>query len=234
MPRLNRAQKVEIIRKTDDTLKTLLSFHVAYSGMNFVYEDVAKNWRELESRLHIDYPIKGVGVKATRTNLKINDTEDGGFLHKDEPLYPGHVPSELQSFPVSAASAAYTFTLLEGYGDDLVNIVNPAYLKERQAWHHGVYSDANLSNPDGMKKAKKGFSKPFKASSIKVTNNAVQRLVAIKVARNCFMHKGDTHIDFEDFFASVLATVSFLHFLVLPSEKELSAYPYYDYDQKWL
>ena len=233
MPRLKHAQRIAIIQETDSVLRSLLRFHVSYSTAIFLHEDTVSNWRELEERLHQGYPIKGVGVKATRKNLKIIDSEDGGFLHQEELLYPSEVPSELQSFPYEVTSSAYIFTLLEGYGDNLLTIVNPTYLKARQAWHHAVYGDAKLSDPRQLAKAKDGFSKPFNSSAAKVPLYAVQRLVAIKYSRNKFMHDGHTGIDFKEFFASVVATVVFLHFLTLPSENDLSVYPYYDYDEKW-
>lgn len=233
MPRLNFTQQNAVREKTDEVLQTLLRFHVSYSGARYIHEEATVNWRDLEDRLHNDYPIRGVGIKATRNNLKVINAEFDGFLHQDEDLYPGEVPSELQSFPYQAASAAYAFTLLEGYGDDLVSIVNPGYLKVRQAWHHAVYGDANLRDIGQLAKAKEGLAKPFMCKANKVPKYVVQRLVEIKSVRNEFMHEGSSDIDFDDFFGAVVGTVAFLHFMVLPSENEITLYPYYDYHEKW-
>lgn len=216
-----------------DTLQTLLMFHVSYGAVRYIHEDTVMNWREFEERLHFGYPVRGIGIKATRANLKIIDAEDGGFLHRNEDLYPGEIPSQFQTFPYQAASAAYAFTLLEGYGDDLVEIVNPGHLKLRQSWHHGVYRDLNLKDKAQLAKARDGYVEPFKCKPTSITRYTVERLLDIKSVRNKFMHEGHSNVDFEAFFTQVVATVLALHFMLLPSEKSISLYPYYDYHGKW-
>jgi hypothetical protein len=201
--------------------------------MEYIHEEATVHWRELEDRLHEDYRIKGVGIKASRKNLKTVDEYHGGFLHTDEALFPGEVPSELQSFPYRAAAAAYSFTILEGYGDEIVNLVNPGYLKARQAWHHGVYGDANFQDKQAIAKARKGFCTPFGVQPSRIPLYAVKRLVDIKAIRNEFAHEGSASVDFNEFFANVTGTVASIFFALLPAEKELSLFPYYDYTGKW-
>ena len=233
MSYLTEAQKNQVIEATENVLRVLLSFHVSFSSATFVHDQAVRNYRDFEELISQDYPIKGIGVKATSSNLEKVDSDAGGFLHTEEPLFPGDVPAELQSFPFHAASAAYAFTLLEGYGDDILSIVNPGYLKERQAWHHGVYGDLVVSDPVNLEKGQKGFAKPFNVDPAIIPKFAVKRLVSIKKARNTFMHEGHAGIDFKEFFGAVVGTVAFLHFLVLPDGEELSVYPYEDLTGNW-
>ena len=230
---MKQIQQNNIRNLTVDTLRRMLMFHVSNNSIRFIHEEATSDWRELEERLHHNYPISGVGVKATRANVKVVREEDGGFLHADEALFPGDVPAELASYPYSAASAAYLFTILEGYGDDLVNMVNPGYLTDRKAWHHGVYGDADLKLRSARDKARSGYAKPFNKKPNGVPVHAVRHLVYLKDLRNKFMHEGDTAIDFDDFFESVVATVVFLYFFLVPGGDQLSVYPYYDYQDKW-
>ena len=233
MPKLSVIQR-DVVRVVSRlTLRRLLSFHVAFSGLIYVHDDVTTNWRELEAELHVNYPIKGVGVKATHANLRRIDEDDGGFLHSSEDLHPGDVPAELGSFPYEAAAAAYAFTLLEGYGDALVKIVNPGYLKARQSWHNGVYGDINLNEKAALAKAREGFTKPFACPVGRIRRFEVQRLVELKAVRNEVMHEGTTQVDFVSFFGKVIGTIGSIYFLLLPSDPMLSEYPYQDYHEKW-
>lgn len=233
MPRLTVKQKNTILSRTEDVLNTLLSFNTAYRAAILLHDDASTRWRDFEERLHIDYPIKGLGVKATRNNLQEVRADIGGFLHSEEDLFPGDVTNEMWLFPYQAASAAYVFTLLEGYGDDIVNLINPGYLGARQAWHHGIYGDANLSEAAQVRKAKEGFAKPFKLSFTKIPKYVVGRLVNLKAIRNEFMHEGHSSVDFPDFLANIIGTVCFIQFTLLPSVNNISVYPYYDYNDKW-
>lgn len=230
MPRITKTQRIGIHTKTKSVLNRLLTFYVSFSSLEYIYRTATSDWRELEEQLHNDYPIKGAGVKATRNNLK----SCCDFMHMEEDLYPGEVPAELQSYPYQEASAAYIFTLLEGYGDDIVELINPGHLKVRQAWHHGVYGDANLKDKIALARAKEGFTKPFKCAPNKVSRFAVQRLVKIKAIRNEFMHEGSANVNFNDFLANVVGTVASIYFMLLPTETELSVYPYDDYSEKWV
>ena len=233
MPRLTSEQRNAIHQKTTNLLDVLLRFHVSFSAQKFIHDDAVIKWRELEALLHITYPLKGVGIKATRSNLVHFDEGDGGFIYSEEDLNPGDVPQELQAFPYEAASAAYIFTLLEGYGDELVKIVNPTYLTARQAWHHKVYGDMNPKDRATVNAARIGFAKPFNRPGSGVPAYAAKRLIEIKRVRNEFMHEGSFDSTFPDFFANVLGTVATIYFLLMPSERNLSHYPYYDYHEKW-
>ena len=233
MSRLTEKQRDTVRELTHSALISQLSFRVAFRAADYLHEDARVNWRDFRDRLHSGYPVKGVGIKATSSNLKVFDEDDGGFLHLSEDLNPEDASDELPFFPYQAASAAYSFTLLEGYGNNLANIVNPGYVAERRAWHHGVYGDADLKDPIQLKKAREGFTKPFNRASFKAKNYAVQRLVDLKRDRNAFMHDADESVDFEEFHGKVMGTIAALHFLIVPTEKELSAYPYFDYYGKW-
>lgn len=233
MPPLTNKQISDVRELTQSALNTQLSFRVAFRALDYLHEDARVNWRRFRDQLHTGYPVKGVGIKATPSNLETLDEDDGGFLHLEEDLNPDDASDELPYFPYQAASAAYSFTLLEGYGNDLADIVNPGYVTWRRAWHHGVYGNADLKDPTQLKTAEKGFTKPFKCAASEAKNYAVQRLVSLKRDRNAFMHNAEEGVDFEEFHGKVLGTIAALHFLILPTEKELSVYPYFDYYDKW-
>lgn len=233
MSSLSPDKEDKVLQKTNSIIQSLLRFVVSYRAVEFVHNYNHSHWREFEDLLHHDYPVKGVGVKANSSNLDKIEAYNGGFLHAEETLYPGEITSEFDSFPYEAASSAYIFTLLEGYGNDLVEIVNPNTLNKRDSWHKGVHADCDLKNASAVYKAKERFAAPFKSHASKIPKYAVERLIKIKAARNSYMHEGKTSMSFEDFSSSAIGTAIFLHFLLLPNGDELSIYPFDDYDEKW-
>ncbi|ARU27940.1 hypothetical protein [Cellvibrio sp. PSBB006] len=233
MARLTKGQKEFIKERTISFFENLLSFHVAYQAAQLLHNNAQENWREFEDFLHMDYPIKGIGIKATRKNLDEPDEDWGGFLHSQEPLSPAHVAPELSYYPLEAASSAYIYTLLENFGNEISENVNPGGLKNRQAWHYGVHGDLNISDEKTVDKAKKGFAKSFSVAERKITKTAIKRLVLLKSARNEFMHEGSYSCEFSEFFQCSIQTVCHIYFMLLPSEKDISVYPYEDFNGKW-
>lgn len=231
--RLSESQKTEIEQITKETLHSLLCFHVSHKALEFVHEDSTTNWRELEDKLHHEYPVKGVGVLATRSNLKKIYEFDGGFLHTEEDLYPGDVPAELDSYPYQAASSAYLYTQIEAYGDSIVNLMNPRYLKRHQSWHHGIYNGIDLTTKEKRHEARKNFSHPFGRPASAVPDYAVKRLIWLKRYRNEFIHTGESSINFDNFYAYTLSTLVSIYFLAIPSAPQIKCYPYFDYEDKW-
>jgi len=231
--RLSERQTTEIEQMTKETLHSLLCFHVSHKALDFVHEDSTTNWRELEDKLHHEYPVKGVGIFATRSNLKNIYEFDGGFLYSEEDLYPGDVPSELDSYPYQAASSAYLYTQLEVYGNSIVNVMNPGYLQGHQAWHRGIYNGIDLTTKAKRYKARKKFSRPFGRSASRVPNYAVKRLVWLKKHRNDFIHASESSVNFDDFFAYTMSTLVSIYFLAIPSVTKIKCYPFYDYEGKW-
>jgi hypothetical protein len=231
---LSQTRKREIKSLTTDAIKRLLELGVSHNLFAHVIDENRSDWRSLQDRLHVNYPIEGVGVFATKKNLEKTYAELGGFLHDEQPLAPEEIIYLLGTFPLHASSAVYAFTLLEEYGNGIVNIVNPGYLsRPRSAWHHAVYRDGSLKGRSQIRKARKAFAAAFGKSERHVHEFAAKRLIAIKDARNQFVHEGYSEIDFSSFLAEVIGTVCYIHFLCVPSEKNLKVYPWSDYTGIW-
>jgi hypothetical protein len=229
MAKISKKDRREISSLTKETLDTLLKLHVSCRAINFAHERLFNEWRNFVELLHQNYPIKGTGIVATKTNLRVNDAEDGGFIHMDVDLLPDEIIAEMQSFPQDAASAAYVFTLLEDFGDRLVDIVNPGILQARQAWHAAVNADLNLKKVGDRKKARSRLAKIFAKNEKLISRDFLVRLQRIKILRNEFMHEGNPDINFDKFLYDALAIASFLYFLILPMGNCLSRYPFSDY-----
>jgi hypothetical protein len=219
--RLSKDDREFIQDATEEVLKNLLRFRVSHDIMAYIRERADDRWPDLEEELHNNYPIKSVELTATRRNLSRVNAADGGFQVEID-VSPEFVTDFLQDFPLGAAAAAYCFTILEGFGDELVSTINPQYANKHKSWRRNVYGDLDLSDPKALEKARRAFAKPFNSDVADVPMYAVERLVKLKKHRNEFMHEGSSSsLVFEEFFGSVLATVCQLFFVCTRSRKEL-------------
>jgi hypothetical protein len=80
-----------------------------------------------------------------------------------------------------------------------------------------------------MRRARAGLAIPFKVATHDVPPIALVRLVELKKVRNAFMHEGKAKVDFEAFFANVVALVCHLHFMCVPTDVRIRAFPFHDF-----
>jgi hypothetical protein len=128
---------------TERALNNLIQFKVSYDVSALIRERGLEKSRELEDRIH--NAIRAVGVLATRDEFLGSD--GGAFLKYDQPLSPDVASPLLEDFPYAAAAAAYIFTLLEGYGNEQVRLVNRRYLRDRQAGRFYQRAAGSNENP---------------------------------------------------------------------------------------
>lgn len=229
--RISTNKREEVRQVTVDALEQMIRFYVGHKGIKYIHEEKARDWRSLVDSLHISYPISGVRVHAKKNGLRKIEVNCGGFLEFDYPLAPEYMVDDINSYPIDAASASYLFTILEVFGDSLVEKVNPGSLKERHAWHRKVHGDCDLSNKDAIEKAKIGIRETFKLTRRSIPNYAIERLVKLKNIRNEFAHNGDSLVDFDEFFSNSVATVLFLYYFLLPKAREIRVYPFEVYEE---
>ena len=183
---------------------------------------------------HEEYPIKGCGLIADRTLLQRWTFRNESFLHVDEDLAPEDTGSEIDSFPRDTVSVVYVFSLLEAYGNELCDELNPSYRKsERKAWHHGVYGDADMKDASVKERMLDNFCKPFGFNKTKVPSQIVSALVELKFQRNRIVHKLEHASEFELFFRCVVAVACCIYFCWNGAKSELKIYPWYDYHGKY-
>jgi hypothetical protein len=182
---------------------------------------------------HEEYPIKGCGVIVTPELVKEWSKKHETLLHLDEDLAPENTGSEIDSFPRDAVSTTYVYSLLEAYGNDVCDLRNPGYRKERQAWHHGVYGDANVRDAVVLEKMESNFRKPFAIEGQVVPRNIVTALVELKRERNRIVHEMEHTCDFELSFRYVVAIACCIYTLCDTSGRALKVYPWEDYHGKY-
>jgi hypothetical protein len=230
--RLSPQQKDNFKHLTKSFLKEVVRFKCTYDVMVYLQNDALRFGGNFEERMSINYPINGIGIRATPSNLNKFNAVDGGFID-EQAIAPDEVTPHVTDFPLAAASAAYLFTLLEGFGDDLVTLVNPAYSKTNHAWHREVSGKVNTKDQKALQQARLGFAKAFNLKPEDISLVMTARLVHLKKARNKFMHEAERMVDLENFIRYIVAIVCHLYFIFLPKEKEIKIFPWTHHDQQF-
>lgn len=180
---------MDIQERTQGFIKELLWFKLQYDVSQYLSDRAESNWREFEAEQHVHYPIKGCGLIANISLLQQWTIKNESLLHLDEDLAPEETGAEINGFPRDTVSIVYIFSLLEAYGNDMCDKLNPGYRKNRQAWHHGVFGDANLRDPLIRAKMLENFCKPFGFDASKVPDQIISALVELKCQRNTIVHE---------------------------------------------
>jgi hypothetical protein len=226
--RESRLLQRKVIKLTLSTLKTLLEFKTVYDIQAYMTDRHGRDFRSFEEET-ADQVFVGAGVLATRDNIvAIDEFGDAEFCHWDVPMGSHETGAYIMGFPLAAASASYVFTLIEGFGDDIADLVSPGTRNRNKAWHEDVKGYADLSNPAQVTKARKAFAKHFAADPADVPELAARRIVGLKAARNAFAHDGDGSIKFDRFLQDSLAIVCHIAFLTT-GEDRISVYPWEDH-----
>jgi len=230
--------EVEVRRLADSAIDRLLSLRLTHDLLLHRIDEGLSKWRDLQQQLHAEqYPIKGAGVIATLENLgaTVIANEDGGFLHDEEDVAPEDIVDNLGTYPLAAASSAYAFSVMEEFGNEVARLVHPNQKTYTTwSWHKSVELSLDNFTKATMAKALCAFAAPFGADPVRVQSASALRLVAVRTARNDYVHRRDTDIDFHTFCAFCLAVVCQIFFLAVPSATELKRFPWYHFDEeKW-
>ena len=228
-------EQVELQAMTRRTVDQLLQLKVTHDLVRHVIDETREDWRSYVARLHEQYPIRGIGVIATPDALASHDYDGdaGGFLHGDEDVAPEEIISNLNDYPLQAATAAYAFSLVEVYGNDVANLFKPGSVRPLGSWHTDIKFDLDSRDTAQSLRAAAAFAKLFDGDPADIKPASVIRLVAMRRARNDYVHRKDTGIAFDRFLAYCLAVVCQIHFLKASDQSALKVYPWEAFDEKW-
>ncbi|CAN7371734.1 MULTISPECIES: hypothetical protein [Rhizobium] len=209
-----------------EALKQLAILGVNHRLHRYVLDKARDGWRDLEAELHAQYPVRGIGIRASRNNIK-----GDYFFFGHELLAPEEVTHLLSDTLFDAAMASYAFTILEIAGDDLVQFKKPES-NDGKAWHLGITQEHKMTEgtAGGLKIR---FAKIFDFVPDEVSPDVIIRLARIKAQRNEFAHQGRIHVDFQTFLADAMAILCHLFFLCHDDEEKLLLYPFETDHPRW-
>lgn len=224
---------------TVEALKNLLRLKTIVELQEYIL-DRALRYGDIEKQLAVDVPIKGAQVFATRENLAREPWHWSQKFVQEVPVGADELVEYIRTFPLSAAAASYAFSIVEYFGDQVAELVEPGKIKRRNHWHRDVSDETDVCQPEKLFAVRKSFGKAFKADATSVSEAAARHLVELKQIRNALVHQGnikksdidksggdDEHndINLASFLNRALATVCNVAFLVT-DDQTISACPW--------
>ncbi len=226
-----------VIREAVRTIRRLLQLKLTVDINRYLIDKNAIGYREFEAEIGGGAPeIYGTGVLATPEKLELYSSYfEDQFLLDEVPLAAHETGEHIGSFPLDAAAAAYAFTQLEVFGNDVARLVDEERLGDA-SWHQRVKDNRQRGTDDEprsiqpLEAARAGFGRYLDLDASQVPPVAVERLVAIKATRNAFAHGDSIHIgfSFDDFLENVIGVIRHIVFLKTGLDR-ISVYPFEDH-----
>lgn len=206
------------------TLKSMLTLATTYKTQRYILEKTEGDFRTFEAEVAINNNIQGTGVVAKRDSMSTHE-----FFFNKVALGSHELGAYINSFPLKAATASYLFTILEVFGNDIAEMINPGHIDRNKAWHEDVKGFADMRDPVQVQKAREAFAKHFAVSVDDVPEIAARRIVNLKYERNEFAHGGSSRMNFDNFLCDALAVLCHIVFLTT-DEDRIAVYPWEDHE----
>ncbi len=218
---------------TIDALTMLMRFRTSYDVAAYLLDRAHANWREFEAGLENEYPIKGCGVIADKTLVSAWTMRKETLLQDEQDMGSHEVSEELSTYPLATASLGYVFSILEEYGDEITRRVNPAFVKDKSAWHRKVFMPDGDPTSKDLRSIRNGFAAAFCVEPSMVHPPIASALCILKDARNLIFHKRESGYDFARAFSAVVAIICHIYFLVTKDDVPLKVYTWNDYHRRF-
>lgn len=219
---LTFSQAVYVDDLTERVLDRLLEFKFRSDITNYVLQRAQTDWRSTEYVLR-DSPVNALGVI-----LRSYDRSPSGPL-VEQKISAETASEYLGAFPLEAAAINYVFTIVELYGDMVVQRTNKKFFKGKRIhtnWHHKVYGDANTERHDVQVRMAKAFGEPLLVNGENIDSSVVLKLIELKRARNAFAHQGDERHRFDVLFGYAIDVICEMYFLLREDQSILVASPF--------
>ena len=181
---MSKEKLLENFIKTVESIQKI--FH-SYQYTKYMLDKANDNWSETEIELEtLDYPIqpeKYIFSPSVVTNFKINK-ESFPIASFDTTDNVVGTP-----FPLEAMMFLYCFTLLENYGNYLVDEINPTFFKDEynKKWHSKIHSDGN--GDFNINDIRNDVASMLKIQSKIINNKFLETLNELRNRRNQLAHE---------------------------------------------
>ena len=177
----------KLLKKFKITVESIQKLFHSYQYTKYMLDKANDNWSETEIELEtLDYPIqpeKYIFSPSVVTNFKINK-ETFPIASFDTTDNVVGTP-----FPLEAMMFLYCFTLIENYGNYLVDEVNPTFFKDEynKKWHGKIHPDKN--GVFNIPVIKNDVASMLKIQPSIINNKFLETLNEIRNRRNQLAHE---------------------------------------------
>ncbi|WP_139362070.1 hypothetical protein [Hymenobacter sp. CRA2] len=221
----------------DRTITQAIKLKLGLDIYEYIINDKNSNFVNFEAELDVDYPIKGTEVRFSAEIFSKwrNPYNNDLIVDTQKDLASTDITSELSAEPFRHKEMIfiYLFTLLEDFGNSLVEKVNNTYytgvIQDGKSWHSKVNKHAKNDGRDLVA----GFGLPFNLQRSDIDEKFVDLLYELKQKRNSIAHElkyPDIH-SFKDDIKSLIVIICYLYHINDITKSPVKIYPWYDYDQ---
>lgn len=218
------------------TISQVIRLKLGLDIYEYVIDEKISGFRNFEAELDLDYPIKGTEVKFSEDAFsKWSSIYDNHkIVNEEKDMASMDITDELASEPFryKEMTFVYLFTLLEDFGNSLVEkINNPFYVGEIQSgksWHSQVNRLAKNKGKDLVL----GFATPFNLDRTEVSEKFVDLFYSLKQTRNSIAH--ELHYpeirEFKKDVQSLILLICYLYHINDTDKLPMKLYPWHDYN----
>ena len=222
----------------DRTISKAIKLKLGLEIYEFTSNKLISNYVDFEEELEVNYPIKGTEVKfSINAFLKWSETTQNiSIVNSKKDLSSIDITNEIVTEPIRHKEMlfVYLFSILEDYGNSLIEVVNSVYytkeiIKHGKSWHSKVNQFAKAKGEDLVT----GFAMPFNLQKEDVSEKFVNLFYGLKEKRNRIVHKLQ-YPEIENFYTDVQSLIVIICYLYHINDKTKSPvkfYPWYDYDE---
>lgn len=220
----------------ESTIDTVIKFKLGLDVYQYQEDKHLKNYRDFEEELAINYPIKGTKVAFGREILSNWKSifHNHLIINSNKLLDSSDITETLSwnPFPQEQMVLVYLFTILEDFGNSIVEIVNPSLhktlMENDRSWHGPVNKHARSNGQDLVKK----FAEPFQLERSDVDEKFVELLFDLKQKRNSIAHemRYPENNKFETDFESLIILICYIYHINDPEKEDISYFPWHDWE----
>lgn len=219
------------------SINRILKFKLGLESFEYKNDQLLTNWREYEAELEINYPIKGTQLTLSDEVFRKwkNQYNNNLIINSEKDISSFDITDELadEPFKYKEMTLVYLFTILEDFGNSIIELVNNQYFKNEiqnngKSWH----SKINKYQLEKGNDLTKNFADVFNLKKEDIYPKFVNIFYELKNKRNSIAHelhypdKANFHKDVE----AIIIIMSYIYIINDKPKSELKIYPWYDYD----
>ena len=220
----------------ENTIDAAIKLKLALDVYRYQEEKHLINYSDFEEELSINYPIRGTGV-IFNTEIFANwksSYNNANIINSEKLIESSEVTETLAWKPLAQNQMVivYLFTMLEEFGNSIMEIVNPIeharFATSGKSWHSGVNRYAKQRGLDLVLK----FGEPFNLGRNDVDQKFVDLFYDLKQKRNSIAHEliYPEGSKFETDFESLLILICYLFHINDPLKEDVSYFPWHDWE----
>lgn len=219
------------------TISQVIKLKLGLDIYEYTIDERISNFRNFEAELDEDCQIKGTEITFSTDIFSDwrNTYDNNKIINVEKDLSSTDITDELSSEPFryKEMTFVYLFTILEEFGNSLIEKVNATYyiqeIQKGKSWHSKVNKHSKIEGRNLVL----GFAAPFNLQGTDIDEKFVNLFYELKQKRNNIAHEL-TYPRIDDFqtdIQSLIIIICYLYHINDLTKSSTKFYPWYDYNE---